>query len=70
MRYWESVELVSNADGSVDEVEMITIPKKEYDSLVEDSDWLSCLESAGVDNWGGIDYAYELKEEDKEEDEE
>lgn len=29
----------------------ITISKKEYDSLVEDSDKLRCLENAGVDNW-------------------
>ena len=22
--------------------------------------WLNCLETAGVDNWDGIDYAYDL----------
>ena len=32
-------------------MEMFTITKKEYDSLVEDSRWLTCIESAGVDNW-------------------
>ena len=42
---------------------MVTIPKKEYEELLEAQDWLSCLESAGVDNWSGIDYAYELKNE-------
>lgn len=35
------------------DVEMVTIPKSEYDQLVRDSDWLGCLEAAGVDNWDG-----------------
>lgn len=26
----------------------------------EDLRWLVCLESAGVDNWSGIDFAHEL----------
>ena len=43
-------------------VEMVTIKKTEYDSLMADREWLQCLESAGVDNWGGIEYAYELQE--------
>lgn len=38
----------------------ITITKKEYESLLEDSKWLQCLENAGVDNWDGYDYAREL----------
>lgn len=42
------------------ETETITIPLKEYMSLKRRSDWLDCLESAGVDNWNGIDYAYEI----------
>jgi hypothetical protein len=29
--------------------------------LQEDSDWLDCLNAAGVDNWEGIEYAIELK---------
>lgn len=37
----------------------VTISKKEYDDLIEDSLWLSCLESAGVDNWSGYDFAME-----------
>lgn len=28
--------------------------------IQERLDWLACLEAAGVDNWQGIDYAYEL----------
>lgn len=31
--------------------------------------WLDCLESAGVDNWSGYEYAQELMEEEDEEDE-
>lgn len=42
--------------------ETVTIPKEEYDSLVEDSKWLGCLEDAGVDNWGGIDFARDMME--------
>ena len=42
-------------------VEMVAIPITEYESLTEDADWLSCLEDAGVDNWGGISFAYELR---------
>jgi len=45
------------------ENETVTITKKEYLSLLEDSKFLSCLENAGVDNWSGYDYAVNLKEE-------
>ena len=44
----------------------VTISRKEYESLLEDSQWLACLESAGVDNWSGIDFAIELQNEEKE----
>lgn len=37
----------------------VTISQKEYESLKEDSRKLLCLESAGVDNWGGYDFAME-----------
>lgn len=43
--------------------ELVTLSKSEYDSLVEDSDWLRCLEAAGVDNWDGYDYALEIRSE-------
>ena len=46
-----------------DTKEMVTIPKEEYDVLLSDAHWLSCLESAGVDNWQGIHFAYEMMEE-------
>lgn len=38
----------------------VTITQREYDDLLEDSLWLSALESAGVDNWGGWDTARDL----------
>lgn len=42
------------------EKEMITITKKEYEQLLDDSRKLSCLECCGVDNWGGWDDAMEM----------
>ena len=41
--------------------ETVTLSKEDYDSLKEDEFWLMCLNSAGVDNWPGIAFAYELK---------
>lgn len=46
--------------------ELVTITKAEYESLQEDSKFLSALQSAGVDNWGGYDFAVELCEQDDE----
>ena len=43
--------------------EMITITKAEYDRLCEDSEWLSYLEGAGVDNWEGFDEAWAMRDE-------
>lgn len=43
--------------------ETITISLMEYNTLVEDSNFLTCLRSAGVDNWEGCDYAYDIYEE-------
>lgn len=44
--------------------ETVTIKKSVYDYLCERDEWLSYLESAGVDNWSGYDYARELRAED------
>lgn len=41
----------------------VTIPRALYESLLEDAAWLRSLEDAGVDNWSGIDFAYELHNE-------
>jgi hypothetical protein len=35
----------------MNEESMVTISKKEYDQLVDDSFFLNCLRNAGVDNW-------------------
>jgi len=40
--------------------EMVTITKKEYNSLCEDSAKLTALECAGVDNWSGYDFAMDI----------
>lgn len=42
------------------EGDTVTISKSKYDELIEESRWLNCLESAGVDNWEGIDEARNL----------
>ena len=41
--------------------ETVTIKKSEYEELLKDSNWLACLEAAGVDNWQGYDYAREME---------
>ena len=33
------------------DAEMITITMKQYNDLLDDSLWRSCLEAGGVDNW-------------------
>jgi hypothetical protein len=45
---------------------MITISKKEYDELCEDSLILNYLRNGGVDNWEGYDFAMEDYFKDKE----
>lgn len=41
----------------------LIISKEEYIKLINDSNFLRCLESAGVDNWDGYDIAGENYEE-------
>lgn len=48
--------------------EMVTITKEEYESLLDDRNWRSALESGGVDNWDWYydslkDYGYFSEEE-------
>lgn len=43
--------------------EQITISREFYNELLESQKWLDALESAGVDNWSGYDYARELLKE-------
>jgi len=42
------------------EEETVTITKEEYEELKKRSNWLTCLEHAGVDNWVGWEHAGEL----------
>jgi len=46
--------------------ETVTISKNEYERLLKDSNWLGCLEAAGVDNWQGLDEAREILQGDEE----
>lgn len=39
--------------------ETVTISKERYAELLDAEFWVQCLESAGVDNWCGYDYAQE-----------
>lgn len=43
--------------------ETVTIAKSEYGRLVKDIEFLGALEAAGVDNWGGYSYVWELMDE-------
>jgi len=40
--------------------ETITITKKEYNRLQDVDRWRDSLDAAGVDNWQGIDLAYDI----------
>jgi len=53
--------MIETADGKC-----WIVPKKEYEALVERNNWLGYLESAGVDNWDGIEVAIQLRNEDLE----
>jgi len=41
----------------------VTITQEEYDRLLEDSNFLSALRAAGVDNWSGYGEAFDILEE-------
>lgn len=42
--------------------EMITISSEEYEELLDDALFLSCLRIAGVDNWQGFELAIDAYE--------
>lgn len=52
------------------ETKMITISKKEYEDMQDSLLWLQALEDAGVDNWGGCEFAQEIYRDYKGEEEE
>ena len=41
---------------------VVTISIDYFDYLERRESWLNCLEQAGVDDWEGIDFAYEIRE--------
>ena len=47
---------------AIEEKEMITISKVQYEYLLERDNWLNCLECAGVDNWEGYCYAIDIRD--------
>jgi len=47
----------------INKEKMITITLKEYNKLLEDSNFLEALKGVGVDNWEGYSEAFELLEE-------
>lgn len=38
------------------------IEDSHWEDLEKQSEWLDCLEAAGVDNWRDIDLAYEIRD--------
>jgi hypothetical protein len=53
----------------MDGTEMVTVPFSKYESMVRDSEFLSCLQAAGVDNWEGYGEARGMMEEEEEDEE-
>lgn len=49
-----------------EKADTVTLPRSEYNDLVEDRQWLHSLEAAGVDNWEGYDVAQDMHNEGKE----
>lgn len=43
--------------------EMITISEETYFEMLEDSNFLGCLEACGVDNWPGYEHALDMYQE-------
>lgn len=38
----------------------VTITKQHYKELIKQEQWLQALQEAGVDNWQGIEFAYDI----------
>lgn len=66
-------EMLANGIPTAGEITLIgadtvTISKKEYDELQDESAMLAALDAAGVDNWSGYDDALNMLAEWEEED--
>ena len=55
----EDMVTLPNGRFSITDAQRVTLLNL-VRSLEDDRIWLGCLESAGVDNWGGFEYAQEL----------
>jgi len=44
-------------------IKMIEITEDEYNTLLDDSNSLNCLQAAGVDNWDGYELAQDMMDE-------
>jgi len=53
--------------GSQRNEPLITVNKKFYDQLVDDSNFLDCLKACGVNNWDGYSQAYQMFHKNEEE---
>lgn len=62
----DEVNRLTKESEKVSKEETVTILKSEYEKLVKDSDFLSCLEAAGVDNWHGYSIAWGMMDEEEE----
>ena len=51
---------------TVDYKPVVTITQERLDKLEEDSEFLCCLQAAGVDNWDGYEYAQDMMSEEEE----
>lgn len=61
----ESGQVLSQVDLSDFKVgdAVVVLSEEEYQKLMNDSSFLSCLQGAGVDNWDGYDFAQEAYDE-------
>ncbi|UIY29163.1 hypothetical protein LZK73_21765 [Neorhizobium galegae] len=51
------------AEDQYEIVKVAIVTADRLAALQEDSNWLGHLENAGVDNWSGISFAYDLRRE-------
>lgn len=62
-----TVETLCNANFYVESIKEITLPLKEYKRLLDRVEFLNCLEACGVDNWHGYGEAWQMMNEEGEE---
>lgn len=56
---YDEIEYYVKADSNDD---MVSITKKEYESILKDVKFMRALEAAGVDNWEGYNIAIDILE--------